>query len=563
MKILPTIVISQFQHSSGRRNLKALGKFLLYLSALVTLFSIVFHYIMAWEGHEYTWVTGFYWTLTVMSTLGFGDITFNSDLGRLFSIVVLLSGTIFMLILLPFTFIQFFYAPWIESQNAALAPRSLPSSTTGHVILTNYGPVEGALVRRLTQYGYPYAILVDEVAEALRLRDLDLEVMVGYLDDPQTYVNARAADAALVAATHSDVVNTNVVFTVREVAPETPIIATCTNEGSVDNLQLAGCNAVLQLSDLLGQAMARRAIGRDAKTHVIGRFNELLIAEASAAGTPLVGRTLRDIQLPTHANVNVVGVWQRGQFFTSGPDTIITETTILLLAGTRAQLDEYDSLFCIYHSSDAPVLILGGGRVGRAMAKALTDQGVEYVVVEKNPERALNQPHFLVGDASDAEMLTKAGLMETAVVAVTTHDDDMNVYLTLYCRRLRPDIQIISRSTKERNISTLHRAGADFVLSYASMGANAIFNMLKRTNILLLAEGLDVFTVDVPAALAGRTLGETAIRKTTECNVVAIDGPAGLTINPDPATVLDPGAKLMIIGDSQSQEKFLDRYVRH
>ncbi len=562
MKVIPTVIISQFRHSAGRRNLKALSKFILYLTGLIFLFSVVFHYIMDWEGRDYTWVTGFYWTLTVMSTLGFGDITFNSDLGRLFSIVVLLSGTIFMLILLPFTFIQFFYAPWIEAQNAALAPRSLPKSTTGHVILTNYGPVESALVRRLVQYNYSYVILVDEVAEALRLHDLDLQVMVGYLDDPETYTNAVAGKAALVAATHSDVVNTNVVFTVREVAHQTPIIATCSDEGSVDNLQLAGCNAVLQLSDLLGKAMARRAIGRDAKTHVIGRFNELLIAEASAAGTPLVGRSLRDIQLPSYVNVNVVGVWQRGQFFSSGPETMITDTTILLLAGTREQFDEYDSLFCIYHASDAPVIILGGGRVGRAMAKSLAEQGVEYVIVEKNPERARNQPHCIVGDASNVALLTTAGLMKTAVVAVTTHDDDMNVYLTLYCRRLRPDIQIISRSTKERNISTLHRAGADFVLSYASMGANAIFNMLKRTNILLLAEGLDVFTVDMPALLAGRTLGETAIRKTTQCNVVAIDGPAGLVVNPDPATVLDPGAKLMIIGDNQSQEKFLDRYVR-
>ena len=51
---------------------------------------------------------------------------------------------------------------------------------------------------------------------------------------------------------------------------------------------------------------------------------------------------------------------------------------------------------------------------------------------------------------------------------VTTHDDDINVYLTLYCRRLGPDLQIISRANLDRNVSTLHRAGADAVLSYAT-----------------------------------------------------------------------------------------------
>ena len=42
------------------------------------------------EGQAHSWLTGLYWTLTVMSTLGFGDITFHSDLGRAFSIVVLM-----------------------------------------------------------------------------------------------------------------------------------------------------------------------------------------------------------------------------------------------------------------------------------------------------------------------------------------------------------------------------------------------------------------------------------------------------------------------------------------
>ncbi len=562
MKAFPSLFFSYLQNSSGRRNTRALCKFLLMLAGLVTLYSVLFHYLMAWEGREFTWVTGVYWTLTVMSTLGFGDITFHSDIGRLFSIFVLLSGTLFMLILLPFTFIQFFYAPWMEAQTAALAPRELPKETRGHVVLTNYGPVESSLVRKLAQYGYPYVILVPDVPEALRLRDLDLAVVVGDFDDPMTYVNLRIRQAALLAATHSDVVNTNIAFTVREVSPETPILATCTDAGSVDNLQMAGCDVVLQLAEMLGHAMARRAIGRDAKTHVIGKFDELLIAEASAAGTPLVGRTLREIHLPDHVNLNVVGVWERGQFHIAGPDTRILSTTILVLAGSREQLDEYDSLFCIYRSSDAPVIILGGGRVGRAAARALVAQEMDYKIVEKLPERVLDDPRYISGDASDVEVLKRAGLMDSPVVIVTTHDDDMNVYLTLYCRRLRPDMQIISRATRERNINTLHRAGADFVLSYASMGANAIFNSLKRTNILLLAEGLDVFTVEVPARLAGKTLIETAIREQTLCSVVAIDGPQGLLVNPGPQTVLPVGGKLMVIGGTESQERFIDLYVR-
>ncbi len=557
MKTFPAVVFSLLQDRAGQRKLKSLGKFLLVLVAMVVLFSVLFHFIMAWEGREFSWVTGMYWTLTVMTTLGFGDITFNTDLGRVFSIVVLMSGTFFMLTLLPFTFIQFFYAPWMEAQAVALAPHELPRAASGHVVLTSYGPVEGALVRRLVRFGYPYVILVPDVPEAMRLRDLDLDVMVGLPDDPKTYEKCRLQQAALLAATHSDVVNTNIAFTAREVSPNTPIVATCLEKASVDNLHMAGCSRVLQLAEMLGHTMARRVTGRDAKTHVIGKFETLLIAEAGAAGTPLVNRTLKDIRFRDHVNVTVVGVWERGQFHMAGPDTTIHESTILVLAGTRQQLNEYDSLFAIYHNSDEPVVILGGGRVGRAVAKSLADSGVDYRIVEKVPNRVTDAERLVLGDAAEIEVLHRAGIMQAPAAVVTTHDDDMNVYLTLYCRRLRPDMQIISRATKERNISTLHRAGADFVFSYASMGANAIFNALKRTNVLLIAEGLDVFSIDMPASLVGKKLAESNIREKSGCNVIAIDVPSGITVNPGPEMTLDAASKLVLIGGAGSEDQFL------
>jgi voltage-gated potassium channel len=563
MKMLPAVFVQQMHTRAGQRNLRALGQYLLILAALVAVYSVLFHFLMAWEGQEFSWVTGVYWTLTVMSTLGFGDITFHSDAGRLFSIVVLLSGTLFMLILLPFTFIQFFYAPWMESQAAALAPRTLPPGVTGHVVLVNYGPIEVALIRQLVRRRYPYVVLAATIEEALRLHDMDVSVMVGERDDPETYKQLRLGEAALLATSHSDVVNTNVAFTARSVAEKTPIVATAEEPASVDILELAGCNRVMQLAEVMGRGMARRVTGRDAKSHVIGHFGKLQIAEAGAAGTPMVNRTLREIRLPEFAPVNVVGVWERGHFSTAGPDTRILPSTVLLLAGTQSQLDEYDSLFCIYNSNDKPVVIIGGGKVGQACARGLAKQEIEYRIIEKltdaPPEDAQRWVH---GDAADADVLRAAGLFEAPAVVITTHDDDVNVYLTLYCRKLRPDIQIISRSTLDRNVDTLHRAGADFVMSYASMGANAIFNLLRRDDVLLLAEGLSAFEVDVPGELAGKTLGSTAIRETTGCNLIALTTDGGMIANPSPETVLTAGAQMILLGSADAEEEFMRRYYQ-
>ena len=120
------------------------------------------------EGQQHSWITGFYWTLVVMTTLGFGDITFTSDLGRLFSIVVLLSGVFFLLVMLPFLFIRLFYAPWLESRVRLRAPREVPAGHDGHVIITEYDPVAAGLVERLDAAGIPYFIVEPDPARAAR-----------------------------------------------------------------------------------------------------------------------------------------------------------------------------------------------------------------------------------------------------------------------------------------------------------------------------------------------------------------------------------------------------------
>ena len=119
MKFFPTLYTYLLQNRSKQRNLGLLFRFLVVLVVVVAICSVLFHYLMEMEGRDFSWVTGVYWTLTVMSTLGLGDITFTTDPGMIFSMIVLITGTLFMLVLFPFLFIQFFYAPWIEAHEAA------------------------------------------------------------------------------------------------------------------------------------------------------------------------------------------------------------------------------------------------------------------------------------------------------------------------------------------------------------------------------------------------------------------------------------------------------------
>ncbi|HVS15463.1 MAG TPA: NAD-binding protein [Thermoanaerobaculia bacterium] len=562
MKLIAGEMASILASRGQRPRLGVLLRFLVLLLVLVAVYAAIFKLLMAREGQEQTWVTAFYWVLTVMSTLGFGDITFHTDLGRLFSIAVLLSGMIFLLVLLPFIFIEFFYQPWIAAQNAARTPRTLKSGTRGHVLITHLDAVAAELIRRLERYQNEYALLVADSEQGLRLLDHGYRVVVGRLDDPDTYNALRVADAALVAATGDDAENTLVASTVREVSESVPIIATADDIASIDVLALAGCQQVLHLSSLMAASLARRVTGVDHRAHPIAELGKLLIAEANTSGTQLVGKSIRECGVRARSGAGIVGVWARGAFQPATPDAVLTDNTVLLLAGTREQLAAYDRAFCDPAEPEKSVLILGGGRVGRATAKALRQSGIEYRVVERDASRPGQDDRWVIGNAAALEVLKAAGIEEATTIVITTHDDHTNVYLTLYCRNLRPSAKILSRATSQRNVSSLHRAGADFVLSYASMGASLLFNSLDHASVMLVAEGLELFRVPVPRALDGKTLADSSIRERTGATVVGIEElDRERTINPPPESVLVEGTRLILIGDERAEQAFFESFT--
>ena len=564
MKYNPALISYFFQRESTKRNIRQLLKFLLALVIMVTVYSVLFHFIMAAEGQDHSWITGFYWTLTVMSTLGFGDITFQSDLGRAFSIVVLLSGMVFFLSLLPFMFIKFFYAPWIEAESRKRTPRELPPGTRDHVIITNFDPVTTALIKKLEDHKHDYVVIVDDFKRALDLYDMGVRVAVGDVDDPETYRRLRVEHAALVVATDRDEINTNIAFTVLELSDDVSILTTADSPYSEDILQMAGSTRVLGIYDMLGRSLAAWTVGGDCKANIIGRFDELIIAEFPAMGTPLVGKTLAESRLRETLGVNVVGIWDRGHFRVPNSESRIERTSVLLLAGSEKNLAAYDEIYSFYHickMTADPVLIVGSGRVGNTIAERFREQERPYLVIEKHPKRLQDEQHYVVGDAADIRTLQRAWIEKAPAALITTHDDATNIYLTKYLRSLRPDMQILSRANLDRNVSTLHRAGADFVMSYASLGADAIYNFLKNEDTSMLAEGLNVFRLEAPEPLVGKNLADSRVREVTDCSVIAIKDDGVMTINPDPQMPIRKGAELILIGTEEGERKFIQAFV--
>ena len=553
LKFTPQRPLHMLQRITSKRNAMLLLRLFLAFIIILVLYSIVFQYLMNLEGRRYNYISGLYWIVSTMCTVGLGDITFLSDLGRLFTVLVICTGIFFLLVLLPFTIIQLF-------QSSARVPRELPENTRGHVVLAEYGALTSALIERLERYNQNYAVLVSDIEEAMHLRDQGIKTVAGELDDPSTFKEIRIEKAAFIVATGSDTTNTSLVYTVRQVSNNVPIISVASGEPAVKILEQAGCTHVLALDEMMGQSLARRIIAGDAMAHVIGQVDDLVIAEAAAAGTPLVGKTLEQAHASHIVDASIIGTWEGGVFILPQENMTITKKSILVLAGTQNHIDRYNELFCIYNINSAPIMIIGGGSVGNALGRSMKERELDFRIIEKSKELVLDDKQYVQGDATDIRVLKQAGFFEAPAVAITSHSDPINIFLTTYYRYLRKDIQIISRATLDRNVHTLHTAGCDFVISHASLGANNIFNLSKRGDILMIAEGVDVFRVKTPKALMGKTIKYASIQEECGCSIIGVSAHGQIMINPFVETIFPADGEIILIGSVESEEKFFRRY---
>jgi voltage-gated potassium channel len=123
----------------------------------------------------------------------------------------------------------------------------------------------------------------------------------------------------------------------------------------------------------------------------------------------------------------------------------------------------------------------------------------------------------------------------------------------VYCRKLFPDLQIISRANSEKNVGTLHRAGADFVMSYASMGSSIILNILRGEDLVMFAEGLSVMRVKVPEDAEPHTVFDSKIREETGSNVIAVKHGEQTVVNPRPDEPITPGDVVVLAGNPEAE----------
>src|SRR5690606_7723443 len=118
--------------------------------------------------------------------------------------------------------------------------------------------------------------------------------------------------------------------------------------------------------------------------HEVGRYQDLVIAELVVHDTALVGKALRDSAIRQRTGLNVIAFWDRGKLQQAHPDAVLTAQSVVVVMGTANPTAGLEERYAREEANHSPVLILGGGKVGRAAAHALRRRGIGVHVVEKD-----------------------------------------------------------------------------------------------------------------------------------------------------------------------------------
>jgi Trk K+ transport system NAD-binding subunit len=525
--------------------------------AVVLVYMLVFMFL---QGHgdfnvrNVDYVTALYWVVISMTTTGYGDIYPVTLLGKLFSMLVVVTGLLILFaIVMPLM-----VTPIME--RLITSPRSrVHEWMSDHVIICGYNAIVETLIVELAGRGIPF-VVIDSSEENVRiLQRHGHEAILGDPSDEEMLKNARISKASYVIANAGDDLNAAIVLTASQISG-CKIIALVEQLDMAHYLQYAGADFVVSPKQILGMNIGLTAISsiNFELTNAVDLGGDMKICRMPVyPDNPMVGKKLKDVGIRESTGANVIALFKNGEFIVSPPaGTVIDEATVLVLMGTGDQLTRAGAIAgekapaCGGHS-----IIAGFGDVGREVARRFDERGIPYTVIDRKPYDVKDQ---VIGDSADKDALIRAGIERSSIIVVTLNDDAKNMLTILLARNLNPHVNILARANADSSVGKMYRAGADYVMSLSAVGGQMLARIVERgtfEDTVLLSENVLLARYAVKGSkLEGRTIKESGMRSRTGCTVVGIREGDRFIPNPDPAEVLRPDATIIAVGTARQLE---------
>ncbi len=206
------------------------------------------------------------------------------------------------------------------------------------------------------------------------------------------------------------------------------------------------------------------------------------------------------------------------------------------------------------------VIIAGCGRVGSELAKLLSHEGHNVVVVDKNPEafKRLGKKFnglTMVGSGFDVNLLKEAGIEKADAFCSVTNGDNTNIISSQVAKKIFKVPRVIARIYDPHRAEIYRSLGLDIISGTTLFAAMVRDKLIEQrfSSYLLDASEFGILEIEANENIQGRTVGE--INMPSEFMVVALVKKNKHPIIPDSTAKVETEDKLIAIVKTTSLNK--------
>jgi len=250
----------------------------------------------------------------------------------------------------------------------------------------------------------------------------------------------------------------------------------------------------------------------------------------------------------------------------------VSSITKFVIDGELNQFFKNKKLNATIEKLNDHVIICGYGRNGRQAAQVLKKHNKRFVVIEQSSDltKAINHKFsdlVLNGDATQDEVLLKAGIMRAKALITTLPADAANVFIVLTARNLNPNLTIISRASDDGSDTKLKIAGATNVIMPDRVGGAHMASLVMKPDVMEFLDfitGQDSEAINleeislntISEGLKNKTLKELELRNKSGANIIGYKTSSGeYIVNPSADTKVIPSSKIFVLGNREQVEK--------
>ncbi|WP_152039866.1 potassium channel family protein [Salinigranum salinum] len=458
------------------------------------------------ESRPRTFLEAFEVVMQTFTTTGYGqDAPWESPV-----MTFLVVGMQIASLLLIFAAFPIVIVPLVEDALSTSPPTGIDRAD--HVLICGSSSRTRTLLSDLDAQGVDGVVVEPDRERALDLHDQGHDVVHADPESVDALRDASVERATAVVADSDDEVDLSVIMAVGEVTADVPVYSVVEKPTLAPYHERAGATEAFSPRVLLGRGLANKV--RNAVTTATGDNVDLggglEVAEFPIQpGSRLQGERISEVDIERQTGATLIGAWSNGEFRTPPfTDLVLDEHTVLLVIGTETALSglKRRTLSEIRRYSRGEVIVVGFGVVGSTVDEVLAREDVPRTVVDLEERPGVD----VVGDATDPGVLREAGVDEARTVILALDDDTTTLLATFVVREVNPDAEVIARADDVDNVKKLYRAGADYVLSLASVTGRLLASTILDEDVVSVDTQVEVVRLSAEP-VAGQTIGDVEL----------------------------------------------------